>query len=303
MRKLNVDFAKKISRFEFIMRRKFLIKSAFYRRIFRGRGFEFETFRKYEPDDDASLIDWKASARANMPLVKQYVEEKNLKIFLIIDVGENMIFGSGNQLKNEVAAEISACLSHLIITSGDDIGYALFSKDIVKRISFFPGTKQYYEFERELENTKNYGGKSDMKKALRTLMPQLKNASAIFIISDFLNTDKECMKLLKELMLKHEVIGIMVKDIVDEKLPDIKNEVVVEDVYSGEQVLINPSLIKDEYRRFSLIEKRKIEDSFKKAGSDILTIYTNKDFIIPLSEFLRQRVKLKGHLALRKNYV
>src|SRR3989338_9186532 len=134
MRKLNINFPKAVARFELAMKEKFLSKTVFYKRAFGGKGAEFESYKNYSFGDDASLIDWKATMRAGgEPLIRQYLEERDLKIFFIVDVGENMVLGSGEKLKNETAAEIAASLAHLIIISGDSIGYLLYSDKIVRK--------------------------------------------------------------------------------------------------------------------------------------------------------------------------
>jgi uncharacterized protein (DUF58 family) len=297
MRNLNVDFNLNIAKFESAMKKRFLIKTLFYKRLFKGKGLEFDSFRKYNQEDEANLIDWRASMKSNELLVRKYVEEQDLRIFFIVDVGDNMIFGSGEKLKNEVAAEIAACLAHLVTISGDSLGFALFSENIVRMKKFAPGIKQFYSFEKELKDVKVYGKKSSLKKALKFLTPYLKEASAVFIISDFINIDEECLKLLKQFSTRYETIGIMVRSPVDVKLPDLKKEVVIEDISSGKQLLIDPSIIKYEYERNAIDQKKRIEKSFKQMGSDLLYIPTDKDFIKLLIDFLKVRVKNKRNLS------
>ena len=299
MRKLNINFQKNIVKFESAMKKNFLIKTTFYKRIFKGKGLEFDSYRKYMEGDDASLIDWRVSMRVRELLVRQYTEERDLKIFFIIDVGENMLFGSGKYLKNEIAAEIAVCLSHLIIASGDSIGFALCREEVINRNMFSAGIRQFYIFEKNLKNPKIYGGKSNLEKTLRFLIPYLKETSAVFIISDFIKTNEKSLRILKEFISKYETIGIMVRDPVDTKLSDLKKEVVIEDIYTGEQVLINPSLIRHKYEKYALEQKRKVENTFRKTSSDLLNIYTDKDFINPLVEFLKSRVKIRKHLIAR----
>jgi len=300
MGKLNVNFLKNIAKFEAAMRNELLIKSTSYRKIFRGRGLEFDYHRKYTEGDDASLIDWKVSMRANELFIKRYLEEENLKIFVIVDVGDNMVLGSGERLKNEIAAEITACIAHLAISSGDSLGFELYGENINKRGMFSSGIKQFYVLERHLKDSKIYGGKSNLGKTLEILMPYLKNVSAVFIISDFINIDEKTSEILKQFSRRYETIGIMVKDLIDVELPDLKREVVIEDIHTGKQILINPGLIRHEYKKHAVQQKKEIESLFKKSGADLLTIYTNKDFVIPLTEFLRMRVKNKRFIIPRR---
>lgn len=276
-----------------------LIRTIFYKKIFKGKGVEFDSYRKYTPGDDASLIDWKASMKANHPLIKQYIEERGLKVFFIIDVGDNMVFGSEDKLKNETAAEISATLSHLIVSSGDSIGFAMYSDKIKKVRMFNKGKKQFNIFIKNLKNPNLYGGVSNLKQTLRFLLPYLKDASAVFIISDFINLDQECMSLLKRFTKKYETIGIMVRDIVDVQLPDLNKEIVIEDIYTRRQLLINPHIIKNKYKYNAFKQKQEMHDFFKKIGADLFEIYTDKDFVKPLADFLKSRVKKRKYVMPR----
>lgn len=297
MGKLNVDFSKAIGKFEFLMKKKFSVKKVFYRRLFRGKGKEFDSYRAYTPNDDSSMIDWKATMKSgNSPLVKQYIEEKDLEVFFIVDVGNNMLFGSGKYLKGEIAAEVSASIAHWMVMSRNKIGFVLQGDNATRIRKVYGGMEQFYFFAKDLRNTKLYGGNSDLKKVLKILTPHLKKVSAVFIISDFINIDEECAKIFKEFALKYETIGIMVRDRVDVQLPNLNREVIVEDIYTGEQRLINPGLIRHQYERNAIEQKNKIEKIFKVAGADLLTLYTDKDFITPLVNFLTSRVKGRRHI-------
>jgi len=293
MRKLNVDFPKAISKFESIMKTQLLIKTVYYKRIFGGKGFEFDSYRNYSPEnDDASLIDWKATMRfPSKVLIRQYLEERDLKIFFIVDVGDNMIFGSGDKLKNEVTAELVSSLSHLILGSGDSVGMAMYSDKVVKLYPPSGGMHQFHNIIRSLSDPNLHGGKSDLKKSLKFLLPNLKGVSAVFIVSDFINFDDETIKLLKMFMHKFETVGLMVRDIVDLTMPNLNNEVIVEDIYTGEQKVVNPAIIKRQYERYALEQITKVRGVFKKTGSDLLELHTNKDFLIELASFLKSRVK------------
>ncbi|MBM3247396.1 DUF58 domain-containing protein [Candidatus Pacearchaeota archaeon] len=293
MKKLNVDFPKAISRFESIMKTQLLIRTVYYKRIFGGKGFEFDSYRNYSPEnDDASLIDWKATMRnPHKVLIRQYLEERDLKIFFIVDVGDNMVFGSGEKLKNEATAELVSSLSHLILGSGDSAGMALYSDRVVKLFPASGGMEHFHSIIRALANPDYYSGKSDLKKTLKFLLPVLKGISAVFIISDFINFDDETIKILKTFMRKFETIGLMIRDPVDLTMPDLDNEVIIEDIYTGEQKIVNPKMIKRDYEKYTLEQVSKVDEVFTKTGSDLLELHTDKDFLLELATLLKSRVK------------
>jgi len=296
MNGLNVNFNRATNKFESAMQKKLLIKSVFYKKVFGGKGFEFDSFRPYSRgDDDSNIIDWTASMKAGGELlIRQYVEERDLNIFIILDLGDNMVFGSGEKLKAETAAEISSALAHLILVSGDKVGFTLYNKNIVSLRPFSAGLKQFYGLIKNLTNVKNYGGKSDLRRALEASKPYIKNASAVFIISDFIDMTPESVKSLKDFMANHETIGIMVRDSVDNNLADVAGEMVVEDIETGEQVLIDSDLIKYEYSKYASEQKNRVLEVFKSRGADLIEIKNNEDFIVPLVDFLKKRTKRRN---------
>ncbi|SVE03263.1 uncharacterized protein METZ01_LOCUS456117, partial [marine metagenome] len=77
----------------------------------KGRGMEFSEVREYQPGDDVRLIDWNVTARMNQPFIKEFKEERELTLMLLVDVSSSGEFGSTGKLKNEVSAEIASILA------------------------------------------------------------------------------------------------------------------------------------------------------------------------------------------------
>ncbi len=98
-----------------------------YHSVFKGRGMEFAEVRPYQPGDDVRGIDWNVTARMGTPFVKQYVEERDLTIFLVVDVSGSLSFGSRAILKRELAAEIAALIAFAAVRNQDRVGAALIS--------------------------------------------------------------------------------------------------------------------------------------------------------------------------------
>jgi len=156
--KFLMDFPGSISEFEKAMK-IFPVKNILYRAVFRGKGLEFDSYRDFEEgSDDASLIDWKASLRANRLLAKSYIEERDLNVYFMLDVSNSMLFGSGNKLKAEYAAEMIVALSRLMVGSGDRVGLIMFSDDIVKIVQPSKSKNQFAIFTKFLSDTSLYGG-------------------------------------------------------------------------------------------------------------------------------------------------
>ena len=298
-RKLNINIANAVSELETLMK-KVLPKNIMYR-LLLGKGLEFDGYRTYTPSDDASNIDWKASVRGKNLLVRKYIEERELKFMFIIDISDNMVFGSTEKLKCEYCAELSAAVSHLVLGSGDRVGYALYNDKVVKFGVPSVGTKNFDIFISFLSDPKIYGGVSDLNNVLNTLVQTLdKSLSMVFIISDFVNMDETYKKNLESLASLFETAAIIVRDPLDNKLPDIKGEVVIQDSKSGERLLINPKLARNSYEANAAKQLDSIKEIFKDLNIDILELSTDRSFSVDFAGFLKQRI-MGGRIVKTKN--
>lgn len=288
--KLNINIPKAAYRFESLIERIFP-KKIFYKLLLKGKGIEFEGFRDIAPDDDASIIDWKASAKANKLLTKQYVEERDIKILFIIDVSENMIFGSGKKLKCEHSAEIAGALGKVLLNDPkDQIGYVFYNGDIVEIRMPESGQKQYEAFVYQLGDAKLYGGKSDLNNVLSKVIERLDSSiTLIVLISDFITLNDDCRKNLENMAGFIETIAIIIKDPLDLTFPDVNREVVIEDSVTGERLLVNPKVAKGLYEINAKKMEKKTRRILRESNIDNVKIMTNKDFCPRLALFLKRR--------------
>ena len=294
--KLNVDIPSAISDFEQAAK-EFELKEKLYRIIFRGKGLEFDKYRDFAQDEDASSIDWKASLRANRLIAKQYKEERDLNFVFVIDVSENMLLGSSVKLKCEYAAEVFAALAHLIIISNDRVGVVFYSNGVKNFIPPKGGTNHFYTLIDILSDASTYGGASKLDKALDFLLDYLNNADAVVIISDFLKMDESMLNKLFLVSNKFETIAIMVKDLLDKTFPNVDREIVIEDPVSGEQVLINPKKVREIYERNAFEKEKIVKNLFRKSDIDFLELMTHQPFAFSLAGFLGERVRMSKVIA------
>lgn len=291
-KKLNLDIPESVYRFESLME-KIIPKRIFYKLLLRGKGLEFESYRNFNPDDDASSIDWKASKRANALLVRQYIEERDIKVRFLIDVSDNMIFGSQEKLKCEYIAELVAALGYVITNSpSDQIGYMFFNNDIVQTTPLRPGKKQFETLAYEISNPDLYGGISDINNVLKNAMEMLEpGLTLLFIISDFIGVDERCKDNFENLGAMVETIAIMVKDPLDRSFPDLNREVVIEDPKTGERMLVNPKIAKKIYERNAAFQENMVKKIFENSNIDFVSLGTEEDFSPKLAMFLKNRVE------------
>lgn len=290
MAKLKIDLNFPLKRLDLVVRG--LVNTRFlggYRSGFKGTGLEFADYREYNPGcDDASLIDWKASKRVNQTLIKEYVEERNLEVIFLIDVSSQMLTGSTKKLKAEYIAEFACSLGRSVLSSGDEVGLVIFSNKIVKFIPPESGMKQFYSLSENLSNISNYGGYSDIDKAIDFAFRNCSEGSLIVLVSDLvypINYEKN----LKLASKKFDFIAVCVRDPIDMNIPEGSGQIFLEDPYSGSTLLIHSSKIRKEYSKEASLQVSKVKSLLKKCGADFLYLQTDKPFIKELIAFFKRR--------------
>ncbi|MFH1585767.1 MAG: DUF58 domain-containing protein [archaeon] len=290
-RKLNVDIPGAISELQSMLK-EFRLRKDIWKIFFRGKGLEFEQYRDYTPDDDASMIDFKTSSRAQKLIVKQYKEERELEIFFVVDVGDNMVFGSTPKLKCEFMAEMVAAFSMVMVHENDRIGYVLYSDKINEFVPCSGGEKQFQIFVDYLTQAKTYGGVPDLDQALEFSLNNFpKSTASVIVVSDFLRLTSETEKKLTLLANRFETLCVRVRDPLDIEMPDMQGEVVVEDPKSHQQLIINPRVAKGAYGMFAAEKDKRAKYIIQQSGADFLDLNTKESFATPLAIFLKERIE------------
>ena len=261
-----------------------------YHSVFKGRGMAFSEVREYQPGDDIRLIDWNVTARNGSPFIKIFEEERELTVYLLVDISKSGEFGSQNLLKQEFGAEIASVLGFSAIKNNDKVGLILFSNDIEKYVVPKKGKSHVLRVIRELLYNEPKGNKTSIKNVLDYLLKVAKRKSVVFLISDFI--DDDYWASLKIVNRKHDLIGIRLFDPAEKLLPDI-GVIKVRDPESGSSFWIDTSN-RGEMEKL----KTQISSDFdalnkqaKKIGFDIISVSTNGDFVDPLISLFRKRDK------------
>jgi len=290
-RRLNIDPTPMIKKLEVLVRAK--MRSGLlgaYISLFKGvSGLEFDGYRDYTQDDDASIIDWKATARSKRLLVKEYVETKELEVFFLIDLSNSMIFGSTEKLKNEYASELALTLAYIILMNGDKVGYAMFNHGIIKTRRHSKGILQFIRMNTDLTNPDNHGGGYNLTKALEFMDSYIeKKGTMLVIISDFIG-EKRVSPKMKIIANKFDTIAIMVRDPRDSMLPTDIEQVLIQDPYSRDRTVIDSALLSNFYETYVKREEKGIRDSFVKLNVDFLNLTTDREFVNPVIEMFSKR--------------
>ena len=261
-----------------------------YVSAFKGRGMEFSEVREYQPGDDVRLIDWNVTARMNQPFIKEFKEERELTLMLLVDVSSSGGFGSHDKLKNEVSAEIASILAFAAIKNNDKIGLIVFSDKIEHTIPPKKGKAHIWNIIRTILNFKPEGKGTNISLPLEYLLNIQKRKATAFLISDFQDDGYEdALKLAKQ---KHDLIAISISDPREEKLPDV-GLIRLEDPESGDILLVDTHDKEMTQKYSQLFQEKKVKRKkfFQSIDIDTIEIQTNHSLTDPIIRYFKMREK------------
>ncbi len=259
-----------------------------YLSVFKGAGIEFDEVREYLPGDDVRNLDWNVTARMNSPYVKKYVEERELRVFLLVDVSASGDFGSINQSKNELAAELAALLAFSAIRNHDLVGLMLFSTQEELHLPARKGRRHGLRLIRELLACERRAPQTSIRNALEIYMRANKRRSVVFLISDFLDSGYE--RILRTANRKHDIIAMRLLDPRELELP-AAGFINFEDAESNELRLF-PAWLGGRRQAFAKRSAALYGESLeaiRRAGVDLIDLRTDADYVTPLMQFFRRR--------------
>jgi uncharacterized protein (DUF58 family) len=284
------DLLKKVRKIEIKTRRlSDHIFSGEYHTSFKGRGMTFSEVRQYQFGDDVRAIDWNVTARYNEPYVKVFEEERELTMILMVDVSGSEKFGTKNQLKSEIVTEIAATMAFSATQNNDKIGLILFSDEIELYIPPKKGKSHVLRIIRELIEFSPKSKKTNVSTALQFLSSTQKKKAIVFLISDFMVED-EYEKTLKIAGKKHDITGIRVYDVREEKLPNI-GVVAIEDAETGSMIHVDTTSKKVRLQ-YEKNYKDKVDyflTIFKKCGSGTVNSRVDESYVTKLLGYFKSR--------------
>jgi uncharacterized protein (DUF58 family) len=289
-----------------------------YHSVFKGQGMNFEEVREYQPGDEVRSIDWNVTARMNHPFVKKFVEERELTVMLVVDLSGSGLFGSGEQTKRELAAEIASVLAFSAIRNNDKVGLILFTDEVEKYIPPKKGRKHVLRVIREIlfYEPKKHG--TDLDSALLFLNRVTPHRAIAVVVSDFLGQStptraniaahlrrnailsqtlgQASAAALKQTNRKHDVIAIQIVDKFELELPPL-GYIVLRDAETGEVVEINTG---DARKRKAFSDRQgkaqqELRKLFTSARIDSIQLKTGEAYAGPLARFFEARERRLRH--------
>ena len=285
------EILKKVRQIE--IRTKGLVNDLFggeYHSVFKGRGMTFSEVREYSPGDDIRMIDWNVTARSNSPFIKIFEEERELTVYLLVDISRSGHFGTIDQFKSELAAEIAAVLGFSAIKNKDKVGLILFSDHVEKYIIPKKDKSHILRVVREVLFNEPQARETSLKSGLDFLMNVAKRKSVVFLISDFL--DNEFWKSLKLANRKHDMIGIRISDQAEENIPNL-GLVKIQDTETQSEFWADMSSNVDRELLSRTINEKwnNFQNECLSNQFDVINVKTNMDYVEPLMNYFNKREK------------
>ena len=279
-----------------------------YTGVFYGPSLDLAEVREYQPGDEVRRIDWNVTARMNRLFVRQYLEERELTAWLLVDLSPSMRFGTRRQLKRDTAIEFAGVAGYIITRHGDKVGLLGFPG----RRTFVPprgGRTHALRIIHALEQAAaGQDGPArgarpedsealDLAGSLRHLARILRRRSLIFLVSDFLGRPG-WEQPLRELARRHDLIAVWIQDPAERELPDVGG-LFVRDPESGEQLWVDTSdaRLRTTYRDLVAQQRANVAAAFRLARTDVLELSTAEPLTDPLVRFVQYR-RRKGRWNL-----
>ncbi len=266
------------------------ILSGNYNSVFKGQGIEFSEIRDYRAGDDVRTIDWKVTARFDHPYIKEFIEERDLQIYFVIDMSGSGSFGT-NIPKKEKSLEITASLMFAALVNNDGVGIFLATDRIEKFIPARKGRKHVLQLLNILTTFEPNSPKTNLKKSLERVSKTIKRKSIVFVISDFIDYN-DYLKPLKLLRMHHDVIALKITDPREQDIPDV-GMIELEDEETGEQILVDTSdeEFRSSYSRLVVENESQFQNNMMKIKVGTVPLSTEQDYATSLKKFFRRRTR------------
>ena len=259
-----------------------------YHSAFKGRGMEFEEVREYQAGDDVRTIDWNVTARTGRPFVKNFREERELTVMLVVDISASQDFGTREQLKSELVAELGATLAFSAIQNNDKVGLILFTDRVEHFVPPRKGTRHVLRVVRELLYHKPAGRRTDVGLALEYLSRVVRKRAVVFVISDF--QTPPFAGPLQVVRHRHDLIPVLVQDERESRLPPVRY-IDLLDPETQEQLLVDTSsrAFRERFGQRADRRRETLLMELRRLRLDAIKVATGESFVKPLTDFFRRR--------------
>jgi uncharacterized protein (DUF58 family) len=264
-----------------------------YRSLFRGNGIDLADLREYVPGDDVRAIDWNVTARMDTPYVREYVEDREVSAWFLLDLSPSVDFGTleGDRLKRTVLVDVVGTLARLLTRQGNRVGAVLYGSDVPRTIPARSGRVQVLRLIDELGRQPHLASApfTDLRPLLETAHRAIRRRSLVFVISDFIS-EPGWEGALNLLSRRHDVVALRLTDPREVDLPDV-GPMLVQDSETGESLYIDThdAGFRKRFREAAARREEAISGAFKRAGVDAMPLSTADDIVLAIARMSRRR--------------
>jgi uncharacterized protein (DUF58 family) len=262
-----------------------------YRSLFYGYGVDFADLREYQPEDDIRYIDWNVTARMDSPYIRQYVEDREITAWFLLDLSPSVDFGTVGNQKRAMLVDFVTTMARVLTKHGNRIGAMFYGSRIEHTIPARGGRMQVLRLVNDLlkQPRLTRAPFTDLTPLLLGGLNAIKRRSVVFIISDFI-CEPGWERPLKLLNQRHEVLVVRLWDPHEVEMPDI-GPVIIEDSETGEQLYLDTHdrKFRQRFKEASLQREANLTEAFKRSGVDALSLSTGEDMVRSIVRFAKLR--------------
>jgi uncharacterized protein (DUF58 family) len=270
-----------------------------YRSLFAGHGYDLTEVREYQPEDDIRYMDWNVTARMGEPYVRQYIEDREITAWLLLDLSPSVDFGTANSRKSDLLIDFAGVISRLLTRHGNKVGAILFSSSVDEVLPARGGQMQTLRIIHQLvrSDRAEHEGVTNLTQILDRAGQTLQRRSLVFVVSDFISEDGWEAPLAR-LSQRHEVLSVWLSDPREEEIPSI-GPLFLQDAETGQQVYVDTSDPGFQRRFTALVNERRerIERSFARHGIDALRLSTDGNMVQEIAHFVHLRRETRRRSA------
>jgi uncharacterized protein (DUF58 family) len=264
-----------------------------YQAVFKGRGLVFSDVRPYYAGDDVRSIDWNITARMNAPHVKQFVEERDRTVNLVIDMSASGYFGSRVANKRELAAELAAVVAFSAIKNNDRVGLFIVTDRVERFVPPKKGRRHVLRVIGEILAFEPTSRGTDLAEALDLLGKIARRRSVVFLVSDFLSDGWE--RAMQIAHKRHELVPVVVGDPLELALPKV-GLLTLEDLESGEVIELDTSgAAGTAFARRARDAAATRDATLRRLNLDVVTVQTDESYVDALIAFFKARARRMAH--------
>src|ERR1700761_8143861 len=294
-----------------------------YHSVFKGRGMDFDEVREYSPGDEVRTIDWNVTARAGRAFVKKFTEERELTLFLVVDISASGNFGSGTMAKRDLAAEVASVLAFSAIRNSDKVGLILYTDRVERYLPPKKGRRHVLRVVRDILYHEPQGVGTDTVKTLDVVNQVLHRRAVVFLISDFQGgagasagrgagtkrgrvgpgggrdgaeaggesaARAQLRRAVRLTNRRHDLIAVQIEDPRERELPNV-GIIALEDAETGEIIELNTARasVRKRFNEVSMERAARLRSDLRAEGVDTVQLRTDRPYIPPLQRFFKSR--------------